>query len=87
MAWDWDTANIDPDEDDGQLWVPIMPKTLEELVEEPQGMPKTPKVKQLVVSWEVGQFQNMAIYAVLNSPEGVAQANAPLRQAVPGRHP
>ena len=43
---------------------------------------KTPKVKQLVVSQEDSQFQNMAIYTVSNGPEGAAQADAPLRQDV-----
>ena len=82
MAWDWDAANIDPDEDDGQIWVPVTLKTLEEHVKEPEGMPKTPEVKQLVVSQEDSRFRNMAVYVVSNGPEGVAQANAPLRQGV-----
>ena len=82
MAWDWDIADIDPDEDDGQLWVPVTLKTLEELVEELQGMPKTPKTKQLIVNQEDSQLQNMAIYAVSDSPEGATQADAPLRQVV-----
>ena len=76
MAWDWDAADIDPDEDDRQIWVPVMPKTLEEHVEKPQGTPKTPEFKQLV------GLRNMAVYAVSNGPEGAAQADAPLRQDV-----
>ena len=59
-----------------------MLKTLEEHVKEPQGTPKTPKVKWPVVSQEDSQFRNMAIYAVSNGPEGAAQAHAPLRQDV-----
>ena len=79
MAWDWDAANIDLDEDDGQIWVPVTLKTLEELVKELQGMPKTPEVKQLVISREDGWLLNMAVYVVSNGPEGAAQADALLR--------
>ena len=82
MAWDWDIADIDPDEDDGQIWVPVTLKTLEEPVEEPQGIPKTPEAKQQVVNQEDGWLRNMAVYTVLNGPEGAAQADAPLRQEV-----
>jgi len=28
MAWDWDTDYIDPNDNDGKLWVPIMAQTL-----------------------------------------------------------
>ena len=28
MAWDWDMEDIDPKEDDGKLWVPMMPQML-----------------------------------------------------------
>ena len=45
-------------------------------------MPKTPEVKQPVISWEDGWLRNMAVYVVSNSPEGVAKADAPLRQDV-----
>ena len=79
MAWDWDTADIDLDKDDGQIWVPITLKTLEELTKELQGMPKTPEVKQPVISQEDCQLRDMAVYVVLNGPEGAAQANALLR--------
>ena len=82
MAWDWDAADIDPDEDDGQIWVPITPKTLEEPVEEPEGTPKTPEVKQQVFNQEDSWLRNMAVYGVSNGPEGAAQADAPLRQDV-----
>ena len=78
MAWDWDVADINLDEADGQIWVPITLKTLEEL----QGAPRTPEAKQQVVNREDGQLRNMAIYAVSNGPEGAAQADAPLRQEV-----
>ena len=28
MAWDWDMDDIDPNDDDGKVWVPIMAQTL-----------------------------------------------------------
>jgi len=28
MTWDWDAEDINPDEDDGKLWVPMMPQML-----------------------------------------------------------
>ena len=28
MAWAWDTDHIDPDDDDGKLWIPVMAQTL-----------------------------------------------------------
>ena len=30
MSWDWDAEDINPDEDDGRMWVPTTPKTLED---------------------------------------------------------
>ena len=27
MSWDWDAEDIDPDEDDRKVWVPVTPKT------------------------------------------------------------
>ena len=30
MSWDWDTADIDPDKNNGWQWVPITPKMLED---------------------------------------------------------
>src|SRR5882724_6411456 len=30
MSWDWDATDINPDKDDGYMWVPITPKTVEE---------------------------------------------------------
>jgi len=28
MAWDWDANDIDMDEDDGRIWVPVTPQTM-----------------------------------------------------------
>ena len=30
MSWDWDTKDINPDEDDRRMWVPITPKILKD---------------------------------------------------------
>ena len=30
MSWDWDAEDIDLDKDDGRMWVPITPKTLQD---------------------------------------------------------
>jgi len=32
MSWDWDAEDIDLDEDDERMWVPITPKTLKDEV-------------------------------------------------------
>ena len=85
MAWDWDAADIDLDEDDGQVWVPVMPKTLEELVEELEGVPKKPEMKQLMVSQDSRRMVSSRTWLymqVSDSPEGAVQADAPLRQVV-----
>ena len=37
MAWDWYVENIDPNKDDGKLWVPMTPQTLR-THETPRGM-------------------------------------------------
>ena len=29
ISWDWDAEDIDPDEDNRRMWVPITPKTLD----------------------------------------------------------
>ena len=82
MAWDGEVADINLDEDDRQVWVPVTPKTLEGLIQEPEGAHKTPKMKQLIISQEDSWLQNMAIYAVSDGPERAAQADAPVRQVV-----
>jgi len=28
MAWDWEADEIDPNEDEGKIWIPMMPQTL-----------------------------------------------------------
>ena len=47
MAWDWDVDNIDPDDNDRKLWVPVMAQTLktgpaEEYRGHPPAGPVTP---------------------------------------------
>ena len=42
MCWSWNAEDIDPDKDDGKVWIPMMPKTLDEEAGEAQGLPHTP---------------------------------------------
>jgi len=46
MCWDWNAEDIDPDKDDGRMWVPITPKTMEEEGQDarkgPEGPERTP---------------------------------------------
>ena len=30
MCWSWNAEDIDPDEDNGKVWIPVTLKTLEE---------------------------------------------------------
>ena len=50
MCWDWNAEDIDSDEDDRRMWVPITPKTMEEEgqdtrkgQEEPERTPAEPR--------------------------------------------
>ena len=50
MCWSWNAEDIDPDEDDGKVWIPVMPKTLEAEAEEDLGSPHMPSgVKEMTV--------------------------------------
>ena len=50
MCWSWNAKDIDPDEDDGKVWIPVMPKTLEAEAEEDLGSPHMPSgVKEMTV--------------------------------------
>ena len=54
MCWSWNTKDIDPDEDDGKVWIPVTPKTLEEEAEGSQGSPCTPSVVKEMIVCPVG---------------------------------
>ena len=71
MCWSWNAEDIDPDEDDGKVWIPVMPKTLEEEAEEAQGSPHMPS-----------GVKEMMVYLVGQGLAGDMQARMPVRQAV-----
>ena len=50
LCWSWNAKDINPDEDDGKVWIPVMPKTLEEEAEEARESPHMPsRVKEMMV--------------------------------------
>jgi len=71
MAWDWDVDDIDPNDDDGKLWVPVMTQTLKTgLAEEDRGHPPMGPVTPP---------RQMAIYTVQENKDGSAeQASMPV---------
>src|SRR6266481_5750826 len=71
MCWFWNAKDIDLDEDDGKMWIPIMPRTMEEQVVQPQETPQTPPGRKI-----------MTVYLVGRGPARDTQARTPVRQAV-----
>jgi len=71
MAWDWDVDDIDPDDDDGKLWVPVTAQTLKTgPAEEDRGHPPAGPVTPL---------RQMTVYAVQENKDGSAeQASMPM---------
>ena len=57
MCWSWNTEDINPDEDDGKVWVPVMQKTLNEEAGEAWGSLHMPSgVKEIMVyPWDEAQ--------------------------------
>ena len=83
MSWDWDTEDIDLEEDNGQIWVPVTPKTLEEGNEESGDVPpETPKWADQGLGGIETHGQMMNVYPVEKGPAGVGQARTPIRQVV-----
>ena len=70
MCWSWNTEDIDLDEDDGKVWIPVTPKMLEEEAKGAQGSPRTPSV-----------VKEMIVYLVGQGLAGDTQARTPVRQA------
>jgi len=65
MAWDWDADDIDPDDDDGKLWVPVTAQTLKiGLAEEDRGHPPVGPATPP---------RQMTIYAVQENEDGSAE--------------
>jgi len=57
MAWDWDASNIDADEDDSKLWVPMTPQTMR-MTETPSPGWVGPPMFPMKPPWQ------MAVYAL-----------------------
>ena len=79
MSWDWDTKDINLDEDDRRMWVPITPKTLEDKAMQ------TAEVKQVTSEdeEEPRTVKNrphwmMSMYMVTHWPTRVVQASMPI---------
>src|SRR5882724_12241946 len=76
MSWDWDAKDINLDEDDRRMWVPITPKTLEDEA-----------LQTMEVKWVISEdeeelhtiknipHQMMSMYAVTRGPTGVMRAS------------
>jgi len=82
MSWDWDAEDIDPDEDDGKMWVPVTPQTM--VVTETDGeiSPPASKVREASRDEARATDRMMKVYAVRHGPDGVAQARTPIAQVV-----
>src|SRR5882724_4393563 len=71
MAWDWDADNIDPNDDDGKLWVPVTAQTLKTgPAEEDRGNPPADPATPV---------RQMTVYAVQeNEDRSAEQASKPI---------
>jgi len=79
MSWDWDAEDIDPDEDDGRMWVPITPKTLEdEAVRTAEVKRDTSEDEEEPRTIKDGPHWMMSMYMVSHGPTGVVQASMPI---------
>ena len=82
MSWDWDAEDIDPDEDDRKMWVPVTPQTM--VVTETDGeiAPLTSEVRE--ASWDEARAadRTMKVYAVCHGPDRVAQVRTPIVQVI-----
>src|SRR5882724_8481607 len=72
MAWDWDAEDIDPQEDDGKMWVPVTP-----------GMLNVPaNMKDIMALQPTKPLREIRVYAVKPSRgQSVQQTSMP--QTVP----
>src|SRR5882724_7978950 len=75
MAWDWDVDNIDPNDDDGKLWVAVTAQTLNTRGAEQHRGPPSPK--------PVTPPRQMTMYAVQLNQDGLTkQASEPVLMAM-----
>ena len=82
MSWDWDTEDIDPEEDDGKIWVPVTPKTLEAVDAEKGAVPlmagqvMSPEKEVRPTEW------TMQVYTMTGGPKGMAQATLAVTKVI-----
>ena len=82
MSWDWDAKDINPDEDDRRVWVPITPKTLEDKALQ------TTEVKPAISEdeeelWAIkNRPHQTSMYVVTHRPARVVQASTPVHQVM-----
>ena len=63
MAWDWDAEEIDPQEDNGKMWVPVTPQPL-----------KVPtNMRDSMVLLPMMPLREMWVYAVQPNRGGLVQ--------------
>ena len=78
MCWDLDAEDIDPDEDDGKIWVLVTPRTLETAnVDPPQSGQQVPEPTEGRAA-----DRTMRVYAVAGGPKKVTQASSTVTQVV-----
>ena len=82
MSWDWDAEDIDPDEDDGKIWVPVTPKTLEAVDAEKGAIPPMAGQAILLEKETRPTERTMRVYAMTGGPKGMAQATSAVTKVV-----
>ena len=82
MSWDWDVEDIDPKEDNRKIWVPVTPKTLEDVNAEKGAVP--PMAGQVMsLEKEVRPTKwTMQVYAMTGGLKGTAQATSAVTKVV-----
>jgi len=79
MSWDWDAKDINPDKDDGRMWVPITPKTLEdEAIQTVEVKWSTSEDEEEPRAVGDGPHRTMSMYMVSHRLTGVVQASMPI---------
>ena len=80
MAWDWDTDDIDADEDDRKQWVPVTPQTMK-IAETPRpGRIDAPTLPVMPIPPQV--TQKMSMY-VLHLTRGALAEQASTPMVIP----
>ena len=78
MCWDWDAEDIDLDKDDGKIWVPVTPKTLETAdIDPPQSGKQVPEPTKARAA-----DRTMRVYAVASGRKEVVQVSLAIMQVI-----